>query len=94
LWLDTEHPVLGCTACQLDRRVYGIEIEFARTRRRPIVAAENLKMVAGKPPFNLEKLAHGIAARQSPITNPAQPGSMNGTHAPESTGRPRLASDP
>jgi hypothetical protein len=49
LWLDTEHPVLGCTACQLDRRVYGIEIEFARTRRRPTAADQLLKMVTAKP---------------------------------------------
>jgi hypothetical protein len=28
-------PVVGCLACQFDRQVYGIEIEFAWTRRRP-----------------------------------------------------------
>jgi hypothetical protein len=28
------HPVVDCMAGLFDRQVYGIEIEFARTRRR------------------------------------------------------------
>jgi hypothetical protein len=27
-WPAMTHPVVGCMACQFDRQVYGIEIEF------------------------------------------------------------------
>ena len=34
--MDADPPVVDCLACQFDRPVYGIEIDFAEIGRRPI----------------------------------------------------------
>jgi hypothetical protein len=33
--MDADPPVVDCLACQFDRPVYGIEIDFAEIGRRP-----------------------------------------------------------
>ncbi len=50
-WPDMPDPVVGRLACQFDRPVYGIEIEFARARHRPRADVECARFAAVNQPF-------------------------------------------